>query len=68
MQGGKKGLLENSKNLCASVNKADVRFTGQNGKTANSTPELSNSCKKKTAKKGKGKAQAAHRLLAGFGF
>ena len=40
MQGGKKGLLENSKNLCASTNKADVKFTAQNGKTSNSTPVL----------------------------
>ena len=46
MQGGKKGLLENSKNLCASVNKADVKFTAQNGKTSNSTPVLTNSCKR----------------------
>ena len=56
MQGGKKGLLENSKNLCASVNKADVKFTAQNGKTSNSTPVLTNSCKK--AKKGKGKGKS----------
>ena len=46
MQGGKKGLLENSKNLCASVNKADVKFTAQNGRTSNSQPVLSNSCKR----------------------
>ena len=52
MQGGKKGLLENSKNLCASVNKADVSFTAQNGRTANSQPVLSNSCPKKKHAKG----------------
>ena len=73
MQGGKKGLLENSKNLCASVNKADVAFTAQNGKTSNSTPVLTNSCKKsKGAKKGKsGKAKAHKRTIAwlpGLGF
>jgi uncharacterized repeat protein (TIGR01451 family) len=55
MQGGKKGLLENSKNLCASINRADVKFTAQNGKAANSTPVLTNSCKKKHAKGAKGK-------------
>ena len=73
MQGGKKGLLENSKNLCASVNKADVKFTAQNGRTANSTPVLSNSCKK--AKKGKvkaGKGKGHKRVLSswisGLGF
>jgi hypothetical protein len=61
MQGGKKGLLVNSRNLCKSVNKADVSLTGQNGKAADSTPVLSNSCKKKArkgAKKGTGKKAA----------
>jgi hypothetical protein len=32
MQGGKKGLIVNSTNLCASTNKAIADFTGQNGK------------------------------------
>ncbi len=32
MQGGKKGLVVNSRNLCAGTNKADVVFEGQNGK------------------------------------
>jgi hypothetical protein len=60
MQGGKKGLLENSKNLCASTNKAAVAFTAQNGKTSNSTPVLTNSCKKKGGKgKKHGKAKGA---------
>ncbi len=73
MQGGKKGLLENSKNLCNSVNRADVKFTAQNGKTANSKPVLTNSCKKKgKAKKGKSaKAKAHNRTIAwlpGLGF
>jgi hypothetical protein len=55
MQGGKKGLLENSRNLCATTNKADVAFTAQNGKTSDSTPVLTNSCKKaRSGKKGKG--------------
>jgi hypothetical protein len=53
MQGGKKGLLVNSRNLCKSVNKADVSLTGHNGKAADSTPVLSNSCKKKARKGGK---------------
>ena len=75
MQGGKKGLLENSQNLCSSVNKADVRFTAQNGKTSNSTPVLTNSCKKhgkakhkgKAAKKGKGSKRTIA-WLPGLGF
>jgi hypothetical protein len=74
MQGGKKGLLENSKNLCASVNKADVKFTAQNGKTANSTPVLTNSCKKHkgakgkkgSKKKAKGKGGKSRLLSLGF--
>jgi hypothetical protein len=51
MQGGKKGLLVNSKNLCKGVNRADVRMTGQNGKTYNYKPVVSDRCKK--ARKGK---------------
>jgi hypothetical protein len=64
MQGGKKGLLDNSENLCRSVNRADVRFTAQNGRTYDSRPVLSNGCKKKGGKggkkgrHGKGKAKA----------
>jgi hypothetical protein len=61
MQGGKKGLLENSKNLCKSVNKADVKFTAQNGMTANSKPVLTNGCKKHGKAKGN-KGKGAKRL------
>ncbi len=74
MQGGKKGLLENSKDLCNSVNKADVKFTAQNGKTANYKTPLTNSCKKaKKAKKAKGakKGKGSKRTVAwlpGLGF
>jgi hypothetical protein len=50
MQGGKKGLLVNSRNLCKSVNKASVSFEGQNGKSAEATPVLSNGCKKQARK------------------
>jgi hypothetical protein len=38
MKGGKKSLLENSRNLCETTNRATVKFTGQNGKVADSTP------------------------------
>ncbi len=44
MQGGKKGLLQNSTNLCASVNRATAKFTGQNGKVKASRPALRTSC------------------------
>jgi hypothetical protein len=57
MQGGKKGLLVNSRNLCKSVNKANVLFDGQNGKTYDSRPALKNSCKGKA--KGKKHRRAA---------
>jgi len=32
LRGGKKGLFENSTNLCKGTHKAEVSFTGQNGK------------------------------------
>ncbi len=47
MQGGKKGLLENSRNLCASVNRATVQMDGQNGKSHDSQPLVKSSCKKR---------------------
>ena len=48
MQGGKKGLLVNSTNLCRhpKANKAISEMEGQNGKVFDSEPELANSCKK----------------------
>jgi hypothetical protein len=51
MQGGKKGLLVNSRNLCKGPARADVRMVGQNGKRFRSTPVVANSC----GKGGKGK-------------
>jgi hypothetical protein len=54
MQGGKKGLLVNSRNICKSKNRAAVKFSGQNGKSAKLHPLLQNACKtKKATKKGK---------------
>jgi hypothetical protein len=38
MQGGKKGLVVNSRNLCAQTSRADARFTGQNGKVYDFRP------------------------------
>jgi hypothetical protein len=49
MQGGKKGLLINSANLCKlkpKANRATVLMEGQNGKVSGSSPSLANSCKK----------------------
>ena len=59
MQGGKKGLLVNSTNLCKSTNKATVDLTAQNGKTYDTEPVVGNSCKKKH---GKGKKKASRRV------
>ena len=55
MQGGKKGLLVNSENICSKPQKALAHFVGQNGKVDNFSPTIANSCGKKGKKKGKGK-------------
>ena len=52
MQGGKKGLLENSRDLCRSTNRASVQMSGQNGKSSDFSPVVANGCGSK-AKKGK---------------
>lgn len=55
MQGGKKGLLVNSRDLCAGMNRAAAKFDGQNGKVHDFAPLLRNDCKgngKKAANKG----------------
>jgi hypothetical protein len=46
MQGGKKGLLVNSRDLCAGVNKATVQMDGQNGKVNDFRPAVKNGCGK----------------------
>ncbi|HEX5990621.1 MAG TPA: hypothetical protein VFY75_10475 [Solirubrobacterales bacterium] len=51
MQGGKKGLLVNSRNICKSVNRVTARFVGQNGRTAGLRPVLQNACKKNKKQK-----------------
>jgi hypothetical protein len=52
MQGGRKGLLVNSENLCApkAKNHALADFTAQNGKLSDTTPAVANSCPKKHSK------------------
>ncbi|HXS46616.1 MAG TPA: hypothetical protein VN756_04045, partial [Solirubrobacterales bacterium] len=44
MQGGKKGLVVNSRNLCAAKNRAIAQFTGQNGVPYNFKPLVKASC------------------------
>jgi hypothetical protein len=55
LQGGQKSLLVNSRNLCKSVSRADVKMVGQNGKRHSERPVVKNSCGKKGKKRG-GKA------------
>jgi hypothetical protein len=44
MQGGKKGLLVNSTNICRRTNKATVKMEGQNGKVSNFSSPLKAQC------------------------
>jgi hypothetical protein len=46
MKGGKKGLLENSTNICAKTHRAVAKFTGHNGARSKSKPKLKASCGK----------------------
>jgi hypothetical protein len=44
MQGGKKGLIINSRNLCGGTNKANVQFEGHNGREATAHPVMKADC------------------------
>jgi hypothetical protein len=44
LEGGKKGLLQNSSNLCKSPGRAKIRMTGQNGMVSVSKRKLQVSC------------------------
>ncbi len=58
MAGGKKGLLENSTDICQGTHKATAVFGAQNGKVSESRPELQAKCGGR-GRHGKGKK---HRL------
>jgi hypothetical protein len=47
MQGGKKGLLVNSRNLCTAPSRTTVRLIAQNNKRADQFPLMQNQCAKK---------------------
>jgi hypothetical protein len=65
MQGGKKGLLVNSTNLCKGTNRALAAFVGQNGKRHEFEPVLAPSCSKaKKHKKHKAKSKRSNARLA----
>lgn len=46
MQGGKKGLLVNSTNICAKPQLVTAKFIGQNGRQSTQSPALNASCGK----------------------
>jgi len=58
MRGGKKGLFENSTNLCRGTHRAEANFTGQNGKIWDKRPVLKPTACKTKARKRK---RSAHR-------
>jgi hypothetical protein len=44
MQGGKKGLIVNSRNLCGAKSRAEAQMSGQNGKQLTSKPVMRAEC------------------------
>jgi hypothetical protein len=50
MRGGKKGLLVNSENICASTHRAVVKYAAHNGLTYAERPKLKAKCPKKKGK------------------
>jgi hypothetical protein len=55
MQGDKKGLLQNSENICRTAQRAEATFTGQNGKVVRLRPTIQvEGCGAKKHKAGKG--------------
>jgi hypothetical protein len=52
MQGGKKGLIVNSRDLCAHKSRAEVAFTGHNGKRSEAKPAMRPQCGGKGRHKG----------------
>ena len=57
LQGGKKGLLVNSTDLCNKTNRAISHFTGQNGKVSDTNPALVPDCGKGRGGKKQGQAR-----------
>ena len=53
LEGGAKGLFENSVNLCAKKHRAKAAFTGQNGKAYDAKPVLRVKCPKPHKRHGK---------------
>jgi hypothetical protein len=53
LQGAKKGLFQNSTNICKGTHRANLKLTAQSGKVAESRPQLKADCGGKGAKKKK---------------
>lgn len=53
-QGAKKGLFQNSTNICKGTHRATLKLDGQNGKVHDTQPKLVAQCKGKGKGKGKG--------------
>ncbi len=53
MKGGRKGLLQNSRDICAHTFKAQASFAAHNGRTLVTQPRMQASCKGKRAGKGR---------------
>jgi hypothetical protein len=51
LEGGAKGLLENSKSLCGKPKRAEVKMTGHNGAVVKSRPKLQVACGKERHKR-----------------
>jgi hypothetical protein len=51
LSGGKKGLLQNSENLCKAENRAEFQLIGQNGKSHDTEPKVQIACGKGREKK-----------------
>jgi hypothetical protein len=64
MQGGAKGLLQNSTNVCKKTNRATALFAGQNGIGAELEPALKNSKCAKAKHKAKHHRAKRHRRRA----
>ncbi|HEX5716912.1 MAG TPA: hypothetical protein VF179_12185, partial [Thermoanaerobaculia bacterium] len=58
-QGGKKGLLINSRNLCKKTYRAPAKFAAHNGGRVTLRPEMRNGCEKAGKGKRRGKARRA---------
>jgi hypothetical protein len=56
MQGGKKGLLVNSRDVCKRRNRATVKFSGHNGRTFEARPVLKAQCPKAAKHRSKHRA------------